>query len=128
MKRFWTQDELGEHWTLSFDEIGLLKGKNRTARVGFSLQLKFYQLFLSFPSRANDFPRPVIDYVADQIDGVDSDLSDYVWNGRTARRHRQERGADKVRHRLSIAAGWRYRHDDGQRRADVPYFLGIGAV
>lgn len=90
MKRFWTQDELGEHWTLSFDETGLLKGKNRTARLGFSLQLKFYQVFLSFPSRANDFPRPVIDYVADQIDGVDSDLSDYAWNGRTARRHRQE--------------------------------------
>ena len=90
MKRFWTPSELAEHWTLSFDELSLLAGKNKTARLGFCLQLKFYQQHLSFPSSAAEFSSDVVDYVASQLKGVNDELSDYDWSNRTARRHRQE--------------------------------------
>lgn len=90
MKRLWTIDELAEHWTLSFDEVGLLKGKTRKARLGFCLQLKFYQQYLAFPLKAEDFPQSVVEYVVDQIDAVGCDLTEYDWAGRTARRHRHE--------------------------------------
>lgn len=89
-KRFWTPGELAEHWTLSFDELSLLTGKNKTARLGFCLQLKFYQQHLSFPSSTAEFSSDVVDYVASQLEGISDELSDYDWSNRTARRHRQE--------------------------------------
>lgn len=89
MKRGWTERELEEHWLLDDAEQELIKpvrtGQNR---LGFALQLKFFQYEGRFPRGKWDLPTIVIRYVARQL-GVDPDIvARYPWEGRTRVRHR----------------------------------------
>jgi hypothetical protein len=40
MKQVWTSDELGEYWTLIFEDLAFLKRKLSAGRLGFCAQLK----------------------------------------------------------------------------------------
>lgn len=40
MKRQWTAEELGEHWTLAPSELELLANKTGVTRLSFALALK----------------------------------------------------------------------------------------
>jgi hypothetical protein len=40
MKQVWTSDELGEYWTLIFEDLAFLKRKLSAGRLDFCAQLK----------------------------------------------------------------------------------------
>jgi TnpA family transposase len=89
MKRAWTENELEEHWRLDAAEQDLIRslrtGKNR---LGFALQLKFFQHEGRFPIGKRGLPAIVVRYVARQL-GVDAGMvANYAWDGRTRVRHR----------------------------------------
>jgi hypothetical protein len=44
MKRIWDAEELATCWSLTFDELQLLKTKPPRTHLGFAIQLKHYQL------------------------------------------------------------------------------------
>jgi hypothetical protein len=90
MKQVWTSDELGEHWTMTFDELNLLKGKSVSGQIGFCAQLKHYQLYAGFPQSLRCLPEDVREYLAHQVNIHLNTLKQYDWNGRSGRRHRQE--------------------------------------
>ena len=54
MKQIWDAAELAEHWSLSFDELELLKNKQLRHHLAFCLQLKYYQYTGAFPKRSYD--------------------------------------------------------------------------
>ena len=90
MKQVWTSDELGEYWTLNFEDLALLKRKPSAGRLGFCAQLKFYQLYAGFPQSHGEFAIDVREFLAEQIEISSDEFHVYDWNGRTGRRHRQE--------------------------------------
>ena len=89
MKQLWTPAELSASWSLTFDELSLLKMKSAHNCLGFSVQLKFYQNSGRFPLIGADIPKGILGYLADQL-GVDpSALDHYAWSGRANQRHRK---------------------------------------
>ena len=67
MKQVWTPEELGESWTLTFDELNLLKRKPVAGRLGFCAQLKYYRLYACFPQNRRALASDVREYLAQQI-------------------------------------------------------------
>ena len=47
MKRVWDTDELANIWSLTYDELQLLKTKPPRNHLGFSVQLKYFQYGLT---------------------------------------------------------------------------------
>jgi hypothetical protein len=46
MRQYWTTEEIAEHWPLSPDEMRLLKNKTGNTRLGFAIDLKFFQMYV----------------------------------------------------------------------------------
>lgn len=90
MKQIWDTDELAADWSLSFEEIQLLKSKPARSHLAFVSQLKFYLNSGRFPSSTGDIPPTVFHYLADQIEADIDLLHAYDWAGRTGTRHRKE--------------------------------------
>lgn len=90
MKQVWTPEELGETWTLTFDELNLLKSKPVAGWLGFCAQLKYYRLYACFPQDLRTLAFDVREYLAQQINVNPDTLKNYAWNNRTGRRHRQK--------------------------------------
>ncbi|WP_439331982.1 DUF4158 domain-containing protein [Pseudoalteromonas caenipelagi] len=90
MKQFWDAHELSEHWSLTFDELELLKTKPARSRLAFCLQLKYYQYTGTFPKSLTDLPDSPLHHLVDQLGTEIKDIKEYDWNGRTGRRHREE--------------------------------------
>lgn len=89
MKQLWTPAELSASWSLTFDELSLLKMKSAHNCLGFSVQLKFFQNSGHFPRSSADIPEAALGYLADQL-GVDPLALDlYAWSGRANQRHRK---------------------------------------
>ncbi len=80
MKQVWTPDELGNHWTLAFEDLALLKRKPASGRHGFCAQLKYYQLYACFPQNHREFAVDVNEYLAQQIEVSSDELNSYDWN------------------------------------------------
>lgn len=72
MKHIWDVEELATHWSLSFEEMQLLKSKPSRSHLPFVAQLKYYRYSGRFPGSAGDIPPTVIHYLADQV-GADVD-------------------------------------------------------
>jgi TnpA family transposase len=90
MKRQWTRDELGDHWTLSPKELELVANKSGATRLGFAVLLKAFTLEGRFPGQKHDIPGAVIVHVGNQIN-VPADLYPrYEWSGRTIEYHRAQ--------------------------------------
>ncbi|WP_445766581.1 Tn3 family transposase [Rheinheimera sp.] len=90
MKQIWDAEELAEHWSLSFDDLELLKSKPARHHLAFCLKLKFYQYTGTFPRKRTDFSDTPLYYLADQLETTPDELYEYEWESRTARRHREE--------------------------------------
>ena len=56
MDRTWSRQELAEHWSLGFEELGRIEAKSEALRLGFAAQLKFYPLAGRFPASAAEIP------------------------------------------------------------------------
>src|SRR5512135_320392 len=90
MKREWSPEDLANHWSLLFEELGLLTGRTNIAKLGFSVLLKFFHIEYRFPERQQEVPAPAIEYVAKQIGEPSSLWHRYDLAGRSARRHRAQ--------------------------------------
>ena len=90
MKSIWDTEELANHWSLSFEEMQLLKSKPNRNHLAFVSQLKFYQNSGHFPSSTKDISPTVLHYLANQIEADVGHLHSYDWSGRTGARHRRE--------------------------------------
>lgn len=75
-------------WNLSFDDIGLIEGINRSGRVWFAFQLSFFRERARFPFRPDDVQADVLRYLAEQLDVTAPDVADFRFGHVTARRHR----------------------------------------
>ena len=53
MKHLWSPEELSSYWSISYDELELLRIKPDTSKIGFILQLKFYKFYGAFPKDNN---------------------------------------------------------------------------
>lgn len=88
MKYFWDGKELADHWSLNFEELELLKTKPPRSHLPFCSQLKQYQYSGSFPESFSDIPEIPLDYLKGQLEV--SNIEEYEWDSRTAKRHRLE--------------------------------------
>lgn len=92
MKQRWTVEELEDLWTLHPEELKLLKNKSGETRLSFSVMLKYFQLFHSFPhiQNINIISRSIISHVAKQI-GVSEHIfnRDTLWSS-AAKSHRKQ--------------------------------------
>ena len=78
-----------EVWTLSPEEIVLLKGKAAVNKVGFACLLKFFQNFGRFPQSSKEILSKAISTIARQL-GIDASLSTIQFTERSLERYRAE--------------------------------------
>jgi len=79
MKRNWNEDELLEHFGIVPVERKLIGNKTGASRLGFSVLLKYFQQEAQFPTKKQEIPKVVVDYIASQL-GMASDLfEEYRW-------------------------------------------------
>ena len=90
MKVIWSDEELVEIWTLSFDDYKHLENKTAVNKLGFSLTLKYLQFNGEFPDDINKFSPAVVAFVSDELDIPPSKIEEYMFTGRTHERHRRE--------------------------------------
>jgi TnpA family transposase len=90
MKRQWQTEELVEQFTLLPDEMALLDNKVGVNRLGFAVLLKFFQLEARFPRSRQEIPKPIVSYIARQLELSPNSFREYEWQGRTSVRHRVE--------------------------------------
>ena len=89
MKQIWNAEELGLYWSLSYEELELLKTKPNKSHLAFCMQLKYYQYYGVFPKDKKELANVALQYISEQL-GIPNSLRYYDWENRTARRHRQE--------------------------------------
>ena len=89
MKRRWTTEELVEQWAIDPNDERLLFRKEKKGRLGLVAQLAFYRRYRRFPELRSDFAPSVLAHLAEQIDVPVTDIDEYRWADRTARRHRE---------------------------------------
>ena len=65
MKKYWTQIELIENWTLSKTEIEICNAKEALGFYGLSL--KYYDLYGTFPKEGEEMSDLVVRYIAKQL-------------------------------------------------------------
>lgn len=90
MKQFWDAEELGHHWSLTYEELKLLKTKTVKNHIAFCAQLKYYQCYGCFPEDKRELADLAIGYLVAQLEIDISTFHGYNWSDRTARSHRQE--------------------------------------
>ena len=90
MKRYWDEQELAEHWSLSAEESELLANRTDRSRLGLAVMLKFFQMEGRFPRDRKEIPVAVRDHLADQL-GIEPDaFSEYDLAGRSSKRDREQ--------------------------------------
>lgn len=93
MKQIWDTEELSKYWSLSYEELQLLKTKPYNSHLAFCMQLKYYEYYGIFPKSKKEFADIPLQYISEQLgleNRKDIVLSYYDWEDRTARRHHQE--------------------------------------
>jgi Domain of unknown function (DUF4158) len=90
MKRNWDLHELIEHWTLLPQELELLQNKTSSTRLGFAVNLKFFQNECKFPKNRVDTPKAVLSFISQQVNVEPEEFQKYNCNGRSSRYHRQQ--------------------------------------
>ena len=90
MKRIWDTEELAAYWSLSYDELQLLKNKPAKNHLGFAFQLKHYKYAGRFLQNLSETAETVLSFLAEQLEVPCSDIRSYDWNSRSGKRHRTE--------------------------------------
>jgi len=88
MKRYWSAQELREHWSLSGEERSLLTNKTPRSQLGFAMLLKFFQLESRFHRGRREIPRAAVYELARQLDVSPAQVDAYDWHGRTGKARR----------------------------------------
>ncbi|CAA7197404.1 hypothetical protein CHRY9293_03463 [Chryseobacterium potabilaquae] len=89
MSQIWNEEELGQYWSVTFEELELLKTKPQKHHLVFCMKLKYYQYYGVFPGNEKELSDIPLQYISEQLD-VSNNIFLYEWESRTARRHRQE--------------------------------------
>ncbi|MCR8936877.1 Tn3 family transposase [Brevibacillus laterosporus] len=79
MKRNWNEDELLEHFGIVPIERKLIGNKTGPSRLGFAVLLKYFQQEARFPTKKQDIPKVIVDFVAYQLDMVSDLFEEYRW-------------------------------------------------
>lgn len=82
-----SREEIAGEWSLSFGDIDFVNAKPSGARLGVAAQLKYFAATGCFATSAACVPEEAASYLADQLGVSHSDLADYAFLGRSARRH-----------------------------------------
>jgi len=90
MKKVWDTEELTTLWSLSFNDLQLLKTKPSKAHLGFVAQLKHYQYYGRFLLSCDEIGSAPLEFLAEQLELPISDIDFYEFSGRTGRRHKKE--------------------------------------
>jgi hypothetical protein len=90
VKWHWQEEGLRDNWLLNAEELNLMAGRTGHGRLGLAVMLKFYQYQGRFPVMIKELPVDVVRFLAKQVGASSSDLEQYRWEGRTAKRHRSE--------------------------------------
>lgn len=77
-----------EVWSLSFDDVGLVEGINRSGQIWLAFQLCFFRAWARFPSRSGDVHADVLRYLSKQLGVAAPEARDFEYGHVTARRHR----------------------------------------
>jgi TnpA family transposase len=88
MTKLLPSDE-AEVWMLLADELTLLPGMTDKGRLGFTIQLKFRQIYGRYPERLDEVAPAVMEWVAEQIGISPLTLAGYEFNSRQGQRHRR---------------------------------------
>jgi len=83
-------DELLDAFTLTADELRLLRNKSGATRLGFALTLRFLLWRGRFPRGRGEVPDNAVVHVARQVKVEPSEIAFYDWQGRSAKRNRTE--------------------------------------
>ena len=90
VKRYWDEQELAEHWSLTAEEWELLARRTDRSRLGLAILLKFFQVEGRFPRDRKEIPVAVRDHLADQL-GIEPDaFAEYDLAGRSSKRDREQ--------------------------------------
>ena len=81
---------MASRFTLLPDEMALLDNKVGVNRLGFAVLLKFFQLEARFPRSRQEIPKPIVSYIARQLELSPNSFREYEWQGCTSVRHRVE--------------------------------------
>jgi TnpA family transposase len=95
MQRTWSLEALIEHCTLLPAELAIINYQNRKnkedyTRLGMACLMKYLQYNGYFPQHKNDVPRPVVNYLAEQLNLSAELYLRYDWQSRTLARHRSQ--------------------------------------
>jgi len=83
-------EDLAKDWSLSFSDLDFVNARSITARLGLSVQLKFFASRGYFVEKTSDVPDGAVNYLAEQLGVVDSALSADCFSNRSGRRHMAE--------------------------------------
>jgi len=89
MKQQWRPDELFDQWTLTQEEITLVRNISQTDfnRLSYGLLFKYYQREGKFPQRKQEIPSVIVKYIAEQLQVKSNAFDNFKLKGRTARRY-----------------------------------------
>ncbi len=90
MKRHWDEHELAERWSLTHDELELLRNRTERSRLGCAVLFKFFQIEGRFPSECKEVPAVALDYVAAQVEASRDVFLEYDLTGRSCERDRAQ--------------------------------------
>jgi hypothetical protein len=90
VKRNWTDEELTAHWSLTAAELARLPNRVDANRLGFAVQLKFFDLEGRFPRSSREIPSSALGFVADQLGLSPCVFQHYNWQGRARKNHRAD--------------------------------------
>ncbi len=90
MQHNWTDGELTVHWSLTAEELALLPNRVDSNRLGFAIQLKFFDIEGRFPRTPREIPTSALYFVAAQLGLSPFVFQQYAWRGRARKQHRAE--------------------------------------
>ena len=88
MKQHWTQIELINSWTLSQYEIEIINKKEN--KLVYAFKMKYFDIYGSFAYENTEVPIVVLNFIKQQVEIDEDNLSHYPWNNRISRQHNTE--------------------------------------
>lgn len=89
MNNWQDRTEWKDLWLLTPEQKTLLTGMTDKGRLGFAVQLKFMEMYGRFPASDKDVSADVVQYLAQQLEVIDSVFYLYEPADRQGQRHRQ---------------------------------------
>lgn len=88
MKQHWTHIELINSWSLSHDKI--LAINNKESKLVYAFKMKYFDIYGSVAHENIQVPIVVLNFLQQQLNTNEKDLSNYLWDSRISRQHNAE--------------------------------------